>query len=105
MPPFAREALIKNTIIKALTYTGYSLRRADDLTRLADRYGSDKGNVDSAHGYTRIYNRLFEPIRHAEITFLEIGLHRVDSDGRRVANAAEGSTNLSASESPSLEMW
>ena len=47
----------------------------DELTRLANRYGSDKGNrVFARHYYSRIYHRLFADLRHRPITLLEIGL-------------------------------
>jgi hypothetical protein len=56
---------------------------ADELTRLANKYGSDKGNrAFGRHYYTRIYHQLFAHLRHRPITLLEIGLmhpgeHRV----------------------------
>ena len=78
----------------------------DEVTRLADSFGSDKGTRDDAHGYARIYQRFFEPLRRQHITFLEIGLHRPESDGRRSSgNAAEGTTDAVATKAPSLQMW
>jgi hypothetical protein len=48
---------------------------SDELTRLANRYGSDKGSrAFGRHYYTRIYNQFFCPLRHRPITLLEIGL-------------------------------
>ena len=65
---------------------------ADELTRLANRYDSDKGNrAFGRHYYTRIYHQLFAPLRHRPITLLEIGL-RHPSEHRNAAT-------------PSLRMW
>jgi hypothetical protein len=65
---------------------------ADELTRLANRYGSDKGNrAFGRHYYTRVYHQLFAHLRNQPITLLEIGLQH-PSDKRDAA-------------SPSLGMW
>jgi hypothetical protein len=98
-------AFLRNLAKKYLTRKGYSLRRIGDLTRLADTFGSDKGSQRSAHGYTRIYGKLFENLRAKEPSILEIGLLRPDQDNRRMVNAAEGVTFSSASTAPSLAMW
>jgi hypothetical protein len=90
---------------KYLIRTSYSLKRHDDLTYLANSFGSDKGSEGSAHLYTRIYRKLFEDVRNDQITILEVGLLRPDTDKRRVINATEGVTNATASKAPSLEMW
>jgi hypothetical protein len=68
------------------------LRALDDLTRLANKYLSDKGTLAfGAHYYTRVYHSLFKSMRTREITLLELGLlHPCDS---RVGVA------------PSLNMW
>jgi hypothetical protein len=48
---------------------------ADELTRLANRYGTDKGTrAFMRHYYTRIYHRMLAHLRHRPITLLEIGL-------------------------------
>jgi hypothetical protein len=96
---------LKTLAKNQLARKGYSLRRTDELTSLADTFGSDKGTRFSAHLYTRIYKRFFEKVRNDEITILEIGLLRTDFDKRRASNAAEGITSLKASRAPSLEMW
>lgn len=96
---------IKAAVKQLMQRNGLSLNRADDLTRLADEFGSDKGNNLSSHGYTRIYSRLFERMRQREIILLEMGLLRADMDGRRLTNAAEGRTGASGTLAPSLEMW
>lgn len=44
----------------------------ENLTVLADRYGSDKGSTK--HRYTELYHMLFHPYRQRKITFLEMGL-------------------------------
>jgi hypothetical protein len=65
---------------------------ANELTRLADRYGSDKGNrAFGRHYYTRIYHKLFAHLRRRSITLLEIGL-RHPHERRDAAT-------------PSLRMW
>jgi hypothetical protein len=96
---------IKTGVKQFLRRNGLSLNRTDELTRLADEYGSDKGTRLSSHGYTRVYSRLFERIRRDEIILLEMGLLRTDMDGRRPGNAAEGATEAACSRAPSLEMW
>jgi len=64
----------------------------DELTRLANRYGSDKGNRDFArHYYTRVYHQIFTPLRDRPITLLEIGLRYPAEHRDAVA--------------PSLSMW
>lgn len=46
-----------------------------NLTELANRYRSDKGTeYFDKHGYTLIYEPLFEPLKTKSIVFLEIGL-------------------------------
>ncbi len=58
--------------------------KAENLTDLADRYGSDKGSTK--HRYTELYHMLFHPYRRRKITFLEMGLliggpeHGIDKD-------------------------
>ncbi|QGY00264.1 hypothetical protein EI983_01190 [Roseovarius faecimaris] len=70
--------------------------KAENLTDLADRYGSDKGSTK--HRYTELYHMLFHPYRQRKITFLEMGLliggpeHGVDKDRE---------TN----DCPSIRMW
>lgn len=70
--------------------------KAENLTDLADRYGSDKGSTK--HRYTELYHMLFHPYRQRKITFLEMGLliggpeHGIDKD-RETADC------------PSIRMW
>lgn len=45
---------------------------AGDLTQLADVFGSDKGNLGNAHGYTRAYERIITPTNTAALC--EIGV-------------------------------
>lgn len=69
---------------------------AENLTDLADRFGSDKGSTK--HRYTELYHMLFHPYRQQEITFLEMGLliggpeHGIDKDRE-------------TSDCPSIRMW
>ncbi len=45
------------------------------LTRLANKYGSDKGTKhERKHNYTHVYDKLFKPLRKKKINLLEIGL-------------------------------
>ena len=70
--------------------------KAENLTDLADRYGSDKGSIK--HRYTEFYHMLFHPYRQRKITFLVMGLliggpeHGVDKDRE-------------TSDCPSIRMW
>ena len=69
---------------------------AENLTDLADRFGSDKGSTK--HRYTELYHMLFHPYRQRKLTFLEMGLliggpeHGIDKDRE---------TN----DCPSIRMW
>jgi len=98
-------SFLKTTAKNLLARQGYSLRPIDDLTCLADNFGSDKGTRYDAHLYTRIYKRFFEKVREDEIRILEIGLLRPEEDNRRAVNAVVGKTTTAASRAPSLEMW
>lgn len=52
-----------------------SLMPAGELTRLANSYGSDKGTKNARrHHYTRVYEKIFRPLRNEPINILEIGL-------------------------------
>lgn len=70
--------------------------KAENLTDLADRYGSDKGSIK--HRYTELYHMLFHPYRNRKITFLEMGLliggpeHGIDKDRE-------------TTDCPSIRMW
>jgi hypothetical protein len=65
------------------------------LTELANRYRSDKGTeFGQMHGYTELYERLFEPMRQERFRLLEIGL-RWDPYYSEVDHSS----------SPSLQMW
>jgi hypothetical protein len=60
----------------------------DELTRLANQYGTDKGNrAFGRHYYTRIYHQLFARLRDCPITLLEIGL-RHPAEHRHAAAAS-----------------
>lgn len=69
---------------------------AENLTDLADRFGSDKGSTK--HRYTELYHMLFHPYRQRKINFLEMGLliggpeHGIDADRE-------------TSDCPSIRMW
>jgi hypothetical protein len=68
----------------------------DELTLLANRFQSDKGNqCFDRHHYTRLYSALFRDFRDHPIRLLELGL--LLPGMRRRANQAN--------QAPSLEMW
>ena len=70
------------------------------LTELADRYKSDKGMLRLPHhGYTFVYEMLFNPLRHKPVSLLELGLARTSEDYRG------RSETRSCTLSPSVEMW
>lgn len=51
--------------------------RPPNLTVLANKAGTDKGNeVGNHHSYTQFYSFLFEQFRHEQFDMLEIGLLR-----------------------------
>jgi hypothetical protein len=68
----------------------------ENLTALADRYGSDKGSTK--HRYTELYHMLFHPYRDRAITFLEMGL--LIGGPEHGASADRETKDL-----PSIRMW
>jgi hypothetical protein len=68
----------------------------ENLTALADRYGSDKGSTK--HRYTELYHMLFHPYRTLPITFLEMGL--LIGGPEHGASADRETKDL-----PSIRMW
>src|ERR1700743_2907857 len=97
--------MVRQRVKKFLDQRGYLTLRLYDLTQLANQFGSDKGTKHSAHFYTRAYSRIFRDIKDQKLTIVEIGLHRTESDHRRLFGAAEGRTSAAATRAPSLEMW
>jgi hypothetical protein len=70
-----------------------------NLTELANKYKSDKGDrFGDAHGYTIFYQDLFAPYIAKDINFLEMGLKR----GGPELGASEKSYR---GDSPSIKMW
>ena len=70
-----------------------------DLTGLANKYGSDKGDVvGNKHYYTQFYQFLFEEFRCESFEFMEIGLLR---GGPEVGAPA----SRDGSDVPSVRMW
>src|SRR5450631_2885476 len=98
-------SFLKKKLRASFSRAGYAIIKHNDLTRLADYFGSDKGTRFTAHLYTRVYEKYFGKLRNEAITILEIGLHRVEDDKRRRLGAVEGATSEAASRAPSLEMW
>ncbi len=70
--------------------------KSENLTDLADRFGSDKGSTK--HRYTELYHMLFNPYRQRKVSFLEMGLliggpeHGIDKDRE-------------TGDCPSIRMW
>jgi hypothetical protein len=93
---------LRAKIKRFLASKGYGVTRVDYLTRLADRFGSDKGTQSSAHFYTRIYTKFFQSIRNEALTIAEIGLH--NPDYMRRVNGVRSVPSI-ATAAPSLEMW
>jgi len=79
-------------------------RPVDELTRLANRFGTDKGSLTGGHHYTRVYSELFEPMRTRPIRLLEIGLLGLDQGGWDDDERRDGGT-ARGSDAPSLRMW
>jgi hypothetical protein len=85
----------------------------EELTNLANKAGSDKGNrALNRHHFTRVYRELFKQFRDRPIRLLEIGLlHNQNPAWGELCNI--GSRNrknyllgkAKASRAPSLEMW
>lgn len=70
--------------------------KSENLTDLADRYGSDKGS--RKHRYTELYHMLFSPYRQRKITFLEMGL--------LIGGPEHGArTDRKTADLPSVRMW
>jgi hypothetical protein len=68
----------------------------ENLTALADRYGSDKGSAK--HRYTELYHMLFHPYRDRAVNFLEMGL--LIGGPEHGASADRETKDL-----PSIRMW
>ncbi len=69
-----------------------------ELNRLANKYGSDKGNLRfNRHFYARVYERYLATLRDELFTFVEIGLLRLDT---QLASA-----DKVLRDAPSLRMW
>jgi hypothetical protein len=68
----------------------------ENLTDLADRFGSDKGSTK--HRYTELYHMLFHPYRDRAINFLEMGL--------LIGGPEHGvSADRETKDLPSVRMW
>lgn len=83
----------------------------DELTAIADKFGSDKGlRHEYPHYYTFHYRRLFEPLRWQPLVLLEIGLlnkSRQDAVyGVRPNSESYSPTHPQKHrDAPSLRMW
>ena len=84
---------------------GKITRDIDALTRLANKYGSDKGDLwRGRHHYTRVYDSLFTPVKNKSIKLVEIGLlHRSHTEWRDPTARDQG--GQAAAAAPSLKMW
>ena len=81
---------VKITGMSAIPFSG------ENLTDLADRFGSDKGSTK--HRYTELYHMLFHPLRERPLTFLEMGL--------LIGGPEHGiSKDRETRDLPSIRMW
>jgi hypothetical protein len=72
---------------------------------LADRFGSDKGLKHfERHGYARVYEALFAPLRDLPLRILEIGLLH-SQDSRWIDHPWENLGRARGTAAPSLSMW
>ena len=78
--------------------------RANRLTALANRYGTDKGSSRRGHHYTRIYSELFEPLRDRPVRLLEIGLMGLKRGGWN-DDKLRDSGEARGRDAPSLRLW
>ena len=68
----------------------------ENLTDLADKYGSDKGSAK--HRYTELYHLLFHALRDRELVFLEMGL--------QIGGPEHGKgVDRQTTDLPSIRMW
>jgi hypothetical protein len=103
-PPF--RGILKRVMRKINASGKYSITALDPLTQIANKNGTDKGNLgSSAHYYTRVYRSLFDALRDRNVVVLEIGLMRTELDSRRRTPAHEGRSGAKAIKAPSLAMW
>ena len=47
--------------------------KMSDLLKIFDKWKSDKG---AKHGYHKVYEKYFEPLRNEKISILEVGVHK-----------------------------
>ncbi|MEQ9258480.1 MAG: hypothetical protein RIG84_05230 [Roseovarius sp.] len=72
-PVFTRKERAERKAAEAIAEKSVKLGKGgENLTDLADRFGSDKGSTK--HRYTELYHMLFHPYRQRKINFLEMGL-------------------------------
>jgi hypothetical protein len=72
-----------------------------DLTQLANKHGSDKGDVvGHAHNYAKLYEFLFDSWRDDVFSMLELGLQRGDVQASLAGVAERRVTDV-----PSARMW
>jgi hypothetical protein len=80
-----------------------TMSTANLLTRLANRYGSDKGSLHrNRHGYTYFYEDLLRRYRFRRFTLVEIGLLHLE---RQLELREASSEQFAFREAPSLQMW
>lgn len=77
---------------------------SDQLTSLANRYGSDKGSGRRGHQYTRVYSELFRGLRDRPVRLLEVGLLGLRTGGWD-DNALRDAGRARGRDAPSLRLW
>lgn len=94
-----------NGLTRRLAFQAAKLNpRANLLTSLANRYGTDKGTGRRGHHYTRIYSELFQHLRDRPIRLLEVGLMGLRHDGWDDA-AMRDRGEARGRDAPSLRTW
>src|SRR5215475_3666949 len=76
----------------------------DELTRLANKYRSDKGTQHfNKHNYSKFYFEIFKSYRECHLQLVEIGLLHISDIGWTTKRNYEGTAK--ATRAPSLQMW
>tara|TARA_Y100000996_G_scaffold379603_1_gene332981 strand:+ start:1343 stop:2077 length:735 start_codon:yes stop_codon:yes gene_type:complete len=50
------------------------------LTKLMNKFCSDKGNLNNTHTYTKLYDALFSSIKEKQLNIFEVGLGSIDEN-------------------------
>ena len=67
-------------IKKNKTKINLSPLKNNSLTNLMNKYGSDKGNINNKHNYTKFYESIFSDIKNKKMNFMEVGIGSIDKN-------------------------